>query len=206
MTPGIPSYWRDAKAHLCACDPILSEIVERYEEPPLRSKGQLFETLARSIVGQQISSRAADAVWGRLVTVLGEVSPTAVMATGTEQMRGAGLSQRKVEYLVGLADAADELAAVPWQELPDDEVRRRLCQLRGIGPWTADMILLFTLLRPDILPLGDLGVVRAMEKLYAGGDELDRDALLALAEPWRPFRTVATWYLWRSLDPEPVEY
>ena len=205
-TAGVPAYWNEAKEHLRRADPLMAAIIREHEEPPLKSKGQLFETLAHSIVGQQISALAADAIWRRLVELLGTVTPENITRASTESMRGVGLSGRTVEYLKGLADANDELEQLPWTTMNDDEVHRALCRLRGIGPWTADMILIFSLCRPDILPLGDIGVVRVMERLYADGARLNAEQLTEIAEPWRPFRTVATWYLWRSLDPEPVEY
>ena len=161
-----PDYWDEAKAHLCAVDPVIGAIIARLEEPPLRSKDQIFETLVHSIVGQQISAKAAEAVWGRFLSLVGSVSPKSVLEPTTEALRGVGLSGRKVEYIQGLATAGAWVVDHPWSERTDDEVRADLISLRGVGPWTAEMVLIFTLLRPDILPLGDIGVVRAIEALY----------------------------------------
>ena len=202
----IPGYWREGKAHLRQVDPILGDIIDRLEEPPLRSKGRVFETLVHSVVGQQISAKAADAVWGRFVELVGDVTPERVAVHTPEALRSVGLSGRKVEYILGLGTTGAWVVDHPWFERTDDEVRTELVSLRGIGPWTAEMVLIFTLLRPDILPLGDIGVVRAMEGLYAGGERLEKGRLEAIAEPWKPYRTVATWYLWRHIDAEPVEY
>lgn len=202
----VPGYWSEAKAHLRRVDPVLGAIIDRLEDPPLRSKGRVFETLVHSVVGQQISAKAADAVWGRLVDLVGDVTPERVAVHAPENLRALGLSGRKVEYILGLATTGAWVVEHPWAERTDDQVRAELVRLRGIGPWTAEMVLIFTLLRPDILPLGDIGVVRAMEGLYADGERLEPARLEALAEPWKPYRTVATWYLWRHIDAEPVEY
>ena len=206
LQTGPPPYWAAAKTYLRAADPIIAGLIDQYESPPLRSKGRLFETLIHSIVGQQISARAADAIWSRLVESVGDVSPEGVNAVPDAALRAVGLSGRKAEYIRGIVKAAPALANRPWSALSDDEIRAALTDLRGIGPWTADMLLIFCFLRPDILPLGDIGVVRVMERLYGAGQPLTPEALRTIASPWAPYRTVATWYLWRSLDPEPVEY
>ena len=201
-----PTYWEDAKAHLRARDSVIARIIDAYEEPPLRSKGRVFETLVHSIVGQQISAVAADAVWKRFLALVGEVEPDTVKAKSVGELRAVGLSGRKVEYILGLAEHAAWVGDFNWSELSDDEVRKKLTKLRGVGPWTAEMVLIFSLLRPDILPLGDIGIVRAMEELYADRARLEPTELLEIAAPWAPYRTVAVWYLWRHLDAEPVEY
>ncbi len=202
----IPEYWEKAKRHLRAVDPVMDGLIGRYEEPPLRSKMNLFETLVNAVVGQQISALAAAAVWQRVKDAVGLITPNNIREVEVDALRAAGLSGRKVEYVKGLAERGDWLNETPWSELSDDEVRRQLCTLRGIGPWTAEMALIFTFLRPDVLPLGDIGVVRTIERHYAAGERLSEEQLTAFAAPWQPFRTVGVWYLWRSLDPEPVEY
>ena len=201
-----PDYWDEAKAHLSVVDPLMADLIERYEDPPLRSRGRLFETLVHAIIGQQISAQAAGAVWGRFLQVVGDVEPENILAVSTEELREAGLSGRKVEYIQGLAGDAEWLVSKPWSEMNNEEIQRSLCGLRGIGPWTAEMAMIFSLLRPDVFPLGDIGVVRSIERHYANGARLTHPELEVFAAPWRPYRTVAVWYLWRSLDPEPVEY
>jgi DNA-3-methyladenine glycosylase II len=201
-----PEYWEEAKAFLRERDPVLKRIIASYEEPPLRSKGRVFETLVHSIVGQQISAKAADAVWGRFLTLVGPVEPASIPMHSTEALRGVGLSGRKVEYIQGLARDAAWVVDFDWSPLSDDDVRKKLTKLRGVGPWTAEMVLIFSLLRADIFPLGDIGIVRAIEELYADRERLEDDALLTIAKGWAPYRTVAVWYLWRHLDAEPVEY
>ena len=202
----VPRYWDEAKAHLRRVDPILGGVIDAHEDPPLRSKRDVFETLVHAIVGQQISAKAADAVWKRLVGLVGEVDADGILSHPTEALRAVGLSGRKVEYIQGLARDAVWVDTAPWESWDDDEVRRRLTALRGVGPWTAEMVLIFSLLRPNVLPLGDIGVIRAVERLYRGGATLDVEEVAAVAAAWAPYRTVGTWYLWRYLDAEPVEY
>ena len=203
---GVPAYWQKAKKHLQKNDAVMAELIRRYEEPPLRSKGRLFETLVRSIVGQQISAKAADAIWGRFVAAVGEVTPKNILRKRAPTLRKVGLSERKVEYIQGLAKAGSSIANESWSELSDEEIRNKLVTFKGIGPWTVNMVLIFTLLRPDILPLGDIGVIRGIERQYAKGKRLTPGKIEKITGSWRPYRTVGVWYIWRSLDPEPVEY
>ncbi len=201
-----PSYWNDAKAHIRAVDPILAAVIDAHEEPPLRSRGRAFETLIHAIVGQQISAAAAAAVWGRLVALLQAVTPAQISRQPVAALRGVGLSGRKVEYIHGLAENARWVQTIDWATLDDDAVRKKLMALRGVGPWTAEMVMIFTLLRPDVLPLGDIGVIRAVEQLYAGGSALSKAQVAEVAASWAPYRTVGVWYLWRHIDADPVEY
>ena len=201
-----PEYWAEAKAHIRAHDPIMDALISRYEQPALVTKRRLFETLAHSIVGQQISAVAAQAVWQRFSDLVTAVTPERVRLFSQDELRGVGLSRRKAEYILGLAHNEGYLTETPWDDLSDDEVVKKLVHLRGIGPWTAQMVLIFYLLRPDVLPLGDIGLIRGVENLYAQGRRLERTHVESIAEKWRPYRTVATWYIWRSVDEEPVEY
>nr|WP_242508791.1 DNA-3-methyladenine glycosylase 2 family protein [Rhodocyclus purpureus] len=186
----------------------MAMLVERYADTALASRGDPFATLARSIVGQQISVPAADSVWRKLAYAVPEFVPEALLATDPVTLRGAGLSARKVEYLVDLAGhfVSGALAVERWSAMSDAEVIAELTAVRGIGVWTAEMFLIFNLLRPDVLPLDDIGLQRAVALHYAGGERPSRRALAAQGERWRPWRSVATWYLWRSLDPVPVAY
>ena len=207
---GAPSYWEEAKKVLSESDPTLASIIQRFaqeEDPPLVSRGDLFYTLSNAIVGQQISAAAAAAVWERLcVHWEYDVSPARILACSDETLRSLGLSRRKIEYLKGVAESMPNLATFPWLEMTDQEVIETLCSLRGIGPWTAEMALIFTLLRPDVLPLGDIGVIRAVERAYHHGEKLTKSEVELIAEQWKPYRTVAVWYLWRTIDAEPVAY
>ena len=202
-----PEYWSEACAELCVKDPVLAKVIKKYPGPILTSKGDLFSTLIRSIVGQQISVLAADAVWGRFSALVGEISPELILKQTPEALKNSGLSARKVEYIRGISETwTKEYAEIDWEILSDDQVKRKLIALRGVGPWTAEMILMFSLLRPDIFPIDDIGAIRAIENIYNGGEVMSKEDLLDQAENWAPWRTVATWFLWRTIDDEPVEY
>jgi DNA-3-methyladenine glycosylase II len=211
-----PHYWDEAVRALSRADRVLRRLVRRYPGVHLKRRSDAFTTLARAIVGQQISVKAADAIWGRFVALDGgrprrgfpRLAPARVSLQGIPALRGCGLSQRKAEYLTDLAAhfASGRLDPSHWKPLEDEALIAALVDVKGIGRWTAEMFLMFHELRPDILPVDDLGLQRALADLYNGGERLDRAAMVALAEPWRPWRSVATWYLWRSLDPIPVEY
>jgi DNA-3-methyladenine glycosylase II len=203
----VPAYWAQAKQELSAVDPVLAGFISRYDGEVLATRGDLFFTLLRSIVGQQISGKAAAAIWDRVVSLVGEVTPHHVLAHPFDELRECGLSNSKTRYIVGISEAFQAgFGERRWEDLSDEQVVAKLCELKGVGVWTAEMILIFTFLRPDVFPVGDLGVVRGIERLYNDGEELTKAELLDLSEGWRPWRTVATWYLWRSLDAEPVEY
>jgi DNA-3-methyladenine glycosylase II len=205
---GMPAEWQRAAGILARRDPVLRRVIRDQAGKQVRFRDDAFFSLARSIVGQQISVKAAESVWTRLGAALGEVTPAAVARADVETLRGCGLSARKVEYLGGLAErfVAPGFDARRWHALPDAEVIADLVRLRGIGRWTAEMFLIFHLRRPDILPVDDLGLQKAVSLLYNGGLPLSRDELAGVGQRWAPWRSVATWYLWRSLDPVPVEY
>ncbi|HSD42162.1 MAG TPA: DNA-3-methyladenine glycosylase [Burkholderiales bacterium] len=207
-TTVIPDYWLRAKRSLARRDPVMSGIMRAYPRVALRSRGDPFHTLARSIVGQQISVKAADTVWARFTAAAPTLAPEAVLALGLPRMRACGLSGRKAEYLHDLARhfADGTIHVHRWPEMDDEAVIAELVQVRGIGRWTAEMFLMFNLLRPDVLPVADLGLQRAASLHYRRGRPIAIGALRALGERWAPWRSVATWYLWRSLDPVPIEY
>jgi len=183
-------------------------IMRSHPRIALRSRGDPFQTLARSIVGQQISVKAADSVWSKLGRVSPGMQPQEIAKARRSRLLGAGLSGRKAEYLHDLARrfCDGSLHAARWAEMDDESVIDDLTQVRGIGRWTAEMFLMFHLLRPNVLPLDDLGLRKAVRVHYFGGDEATVEAIRLLAQDWEPWRSVATWYLWRSLDPVPVEY
>jgi len=210
-----PDFWTRAKRRLCAADPVLAAIIRRHPRIALASRGDAFGTLARSIVGQQISVKAADSVWGRVCATCGEVSPRSVLRRRAGTLRQCGLSERKVEYLRDLAAHFDggHIDAARLARMSDEEVIEHLTAVRGIGRWTAEMFLIFNLQRPDVLPLDDLGLLKAIGRHYLAGQEAaslqrgeGRRRVAQVASCWAPYRSVATWYLWRSLDPVPVEY
>lgn len=210
-----PAYWLRAKRALAQADPTLARIIRNHPGVALVSRGDAFATLARSIVGQQISVKAADAVWGRLTQACPELAPRALLRKRAATLRACGLSERKVEYLRDLAEhfASGRVDPRRLAALDDEEVIERLTDIRGIGRWTAEMFLIFNLLRPNVLPLDDLGLLKAISMHYLDGASTQallkregRVRIERLAAPWAPWRSVATWYLWRSLDPVPVEY
>jgi DNA-3-methyladenine glycosylase II len=210
-----PPFWTRAKRRLAAADPVMSAIMKRHPRIALLPRGDAFHTLARSIVGQQISVKAADSVWMRVCGACGELSPGSVIRRRAATLRACGLSERKVEYLRDLAAhfAGDRVDLASLAKMSDDEVVARLTDIRGIGRWTAEMFLIFNLLRPDVLPLDDLGLLKAIGRHYLAGctpasllKGEGRQRVVELASRWIPYRSVATWYLWRSMEPVPVEY
>lgn len=203
-----PHYWAQASEALAAGDPLMAKLVCCYQGASLVSRGDPFSTLARSIVGQQISVKAADSVWTRFVDRVGEVTPLRVSTVGEDGLAGCGLSQRKIEYVSDLAKhfVSGRMDPSNWAALDDEAIIGELVGVRGIGRWTAEMFLIFNLMRPDVFPVDDIGLQRAVFERYFAGEKQPRKVLAEFGDRWRPWRSVATWYLWRSLDPVPVEY
>jgi len=204
----IPDYWQQASIELAQGDSVLAGLVERFSGCSLVSRGDPFATLARSIVGQQISVKAADSVWGRFVAALPVLTPAEVLAIEPKILRHCGLSARKVEYVGDLARhfTTGQIHVSHWSATSDAEIIAELTAVRGIGVWTAEMFLIFNQLRPDVFPLDDIGLQKAVALHYCQGERPARHQLAMYGERWRPWRSVATWYLWRSLDPVPVDY
>jgi DNA-3-methyladenine glycosylase II len=203
-----PEYWNRAKRDLAGRDPVMARIIRRHPRVHLAPRGDPFHTLARAIVGQQISVAAAQSVWNRFSAVAVEMVPARILELKAGQLRACGLSERKCEYISDLARrfAHGAVHAHRWHAMGDEEVIEDLVQVRGIGRWTAEMFLIFNLLRPDVFPLGDLGLQKGLRIAYHGGRKVSLATLRRRGETLRPWRSVATWYLWRSLDPVPVEY
>jgi DNA-3-methyladenine glycosylase II len=203
-----PEYWDRAKRALARRDPVLAGIMRRHPRVHLAARGEPFQTLARAIVGQQISVKAAQSVWNRVLAVAPGMTPGEVLAVRRPRLRACGLSDRKTEYIADLARHFAEGAVHPhrWPDMEDEAVVAELVAVRGIGRWTAEMFLMFNLLRPDVYPLGDLGLLKAVRLTYFRGRDVPLSRIRKLGEQWTPWRSVATWYLWRSLDPLPVEY
>ena len=201
--------------HLRAADPLMAELIGRFGHPEGvraargRRPGDAYGALVRAIVGQQLSTKAARSIFERLVEYFGGHTPTPgeLLDADPEEMRAAaGLSRAKVTFLRNLAEHVEdgELRLDQFAELSDEEVAEQLIAIKGLGPWTIHMFLIFHLGRPDVLPVGDLGIRKAVQVLY-GLDALPTPAELErIAEPWRPHRSLASLYLWRSLDNEPV--
>jgi DNA-3-methyladenine glycosylase II len=207
-----PEYWDDACRHLSRRDRVMKKLIPKFGEARLQSRGDAFTTLARSIVGQQISVKAAQSVWDRFAQAVGgpshRLDPSAVLVLDTPALRAAGLSARKAEYLGDLARHFDAgtVHVRQWQQMDDEAIIDELVAIRGIGRWTAEMFLIFHLMRPDVLPLDDLGLVKGISVNYFSGEPVSRAEVREIGDAWAPFRSVATWYIWRSLDPLPVEY
>jgi DNA-3-methyladenine glycosylase II len=202
----------DALEELRRSDPVMRRLVD--EHGPLdeeeRRRGRPLEpygALVRSIVGQQLSTKAARSIYERLTNLFDgrTPSPAELLAADPEEVRSAGLSRPKVAYLRSLAEHVEsgELELARLSELPDEEVTEQLTAVKGLGQWTSDMFLIFHLGRPDVLPVGDLGIRRAVERAYGLAELPDAARLTELGEPWRPHRSLASLYLWRSLDNEP---
>ncbi|ABP34077.1 DNA-3-methyladenine glycosylase family protein [Polynucleobacter asymbioticus] len=204
-----PEYWEQACGELMKHDRILKKLIPKYGSGFLVTRGDAFTTLARAIVGQQISVAAAQAVWDRVLTASKKkVNPKNILELTVEELRAAGLSGRKVEYIRDLADhfASGRLHASQWKDMDDESVIKELSSIRGVGRWTAEMFLIFNMVRPNILPLDDVGLIKAISLNYFSGEPVSRHEAREVAANWAPWRTVATWYMWRSIDPIPVEY
>ena len=203
-----PAYWGQACTHLARTDRVMKKLIPQFGSARLESRGDAFVTLARSIVGQQISVKAAQSVWDRFAALSRKLTPAAVLKLKVDDMRAAGLSARKVEYLVDLSLHFDAGAVHvrDWQDMEDEAIIDELVAIRGIGRWTAEMFLIFHLMRPNVLPLDDVGLINGVSRSYFSGEPVSRSDLREVAQAWQPFCTVATWYIWRSLDPVPVAY
>jgi DNA-3-methyladenine glycosylase II len=211
-SPASPPYWDEACRHLGRRDRVLRKLIPKFGDARLQSRGDAFTTLARSVVGQQISVKAAQSVWDRFAQAVGgraeRLQPASVLALPLPTLRGAGLSARKAEYLQDLARHFDDgrVHVAQWTAMDDQAIIDELVAIRGIGRWTAEMFLIFHLLRPDVLPVDDLGLLRGISVNYFSGEPVSRAEAREVGEAWAPFRSVATWYIWRSLDPLPVDY
>ena len=204
-----PEYWDQACTELMKHDRILKKIIPKYGPGFLITRGDSFTTLARSIVGQQISVAAAQSVWNKVLLVVNQkISPKQILALTVEDLRAAGLSGRKVEYIRDLAEHFDSgrLHADQWQGMEDEAIIKELSEIRGIGRWTAEMFLIFNMVRPNILPLDDVGLIKAISLNYFSGEPVSRHEAREVAANWAPWQTVATWYMWRSIDPIAIEH
>ena len=197
--------WDKAVTDLSKNDHILAKIITDYPKERMEMKNDTLHTLVRSVVGQQISVRAADAIWNRLDEVCNNsITEKNLLELSIEDMRKTGLSNTKSNYIINIVNA--NLSELDWEDMSDEEVSNELCKIKGIGPWTADMFLIFRLGRTNILPLGDIGLVNAINLHYNNKEKLSKEELMKFKEKWSPWCSIATWYMWRSLDPVPVEY
>ena len=212
MSDGIelvtPEYWEEARKYLTRRDRVMKRLIPQFGTACLQSRGDAFTTLARSIVGQQISVKAAQSVWERFSALPKRMTPANVLKLKVDDMRAAGLSARKIEYLVDLALHFDSglVHVDSWKDMSDELIIEELVAIRGIGRWTAEMFLIFHLMRPNVLPLDDIGLINGISKNYFSGETVSRSEAREVAAAWNPYCSVATWYIWRSLDPLPVAY
>ena len=198
-----PVYWDEAVDALVARDRILRRIIPKYGDVWLSSPDAPFLTLARALIGHQSSAKAAGAAWQRLTAGCGnELTPEAVLELAAADSTLAGLPKRKAEYIIDLAGHFAEKKVQPaqWGDMDDEAVVAELCAIRGIGRWTAEMFLIFHLQRADVLPLDDSRLLKAISLHYFSGEPVSRFEAREVAQAWAPWRTVATWFLWRSLD------
>jgi len=203
-----PDYWDEAKIALKKRDKTLKKIIDSYHGETMALRGDAFFTLARSITGQQISVKAADSVWKKLQKGVGNITPDIIANTDSSILRSCGLSTQKVLYLHALANhfLENKKRIKHWPKMTDQDIIDELTGIKGIGRWTAEMFLIFGLGRPDVFPIADLGLLKGIYRHYNKGKKMPVHEVSALGERWQPWRTVATWYLWRALDPLPVAY
>jgi DNA-3-methyladenine glycosylase II len=209
-----PPYWEAATEHLRDADPTLAGLIAAFPGIHLTRRSDPFTTLSRAIVGQQISVKAAQSIWDRFAAAAGgtgspvRLDPARVARMRLPALTAVGLSGRKAEYLRDLARHFKDGSLDPaqWPALSDEALIEALVDVKGIGRWTAEMFLIFHELRPDVFPLDDIGLQKAIARHYFAGRRRARRTLERLGRRWQPYRSVATWYLWRSLDPIPVEY
>ena len=203
-----PKYWEQATKELVKNDQVMGNLILGAKGTMSYSHGDAFTTLARSIVSQQISVKAAESVWNRLIVSVPEMIPQAVYNLEDDVLRGCGLSQRKIDYLqdLSLHFINNDLNETIWHEMDDEALILELTRVKGVGRWTAEMFLIFYMLRPNIFPIDDLGIKRALSIQYNDGKPVGKNEMYIISDLWRPWRSVATWYLWRSLGPLPAEY
>ena len=201
-------WWEQAVFYLSDNDPIMKNIINNHKEDYLQSRDDPFNALCRTIIGQQISVKAAASIWNKFATGTKNINPKNVIKYGNNNIRKCGISNKKVEYIIGLSNFFIENpdSVNLWKKMDDKSIIKELCQLKGIGPWSAEIFLMFCLLRPDVLPLGDLGLRRAVGKNYLNTFDPTYEEVEKVAKKWIPYRSAATWFLWKSIDPIPVAY
>jgi len=201
-----PHYWQESLDYLCNKDEALATVIKNNNDCVLTERKNALESLLGSIVAQQISIKAAASIWGRVVNVVGEITTTNVLKAGFDKLRACGLSNQKAQYFINIAEHFKTHKindASHWQNRDYSEIVTELTSIKGVGPWTAQMFGMFYLLEPDIFPLKDLGIIRAINQLYSSGDkDLDMSAIINISNQWQPYRTVASLFLWRFIDGE----
>ena len=210
LPEGAPAYWAEACRQLMRRDRVLKRLIPQLSSqallPRAQSADDAFATLARSIVGQQIAVKSAKTLWNKFAKLPEQMKPELVLKLKVDDMRAAGLSARKVDYLVDLAlhFTENRLRMDEWAEMSDDVIIAELMAIRGLSRWTAENFLIYYLARPNVLPLDDAGLIQGISLNYFSGDPVSRSDAREVAEAWKPWCTVATWYIWRSLEAQPV--
>ncbi|MDB4822027.1 hypothetical protein OAH81_03210 [Candidatus Pseudothioglobus singularis] len=205
----LPAYWQQSKEFLTHTDPKLAKLILEHQQYSISSRGEALETLLRSIVGQQISVQAAASVWGKLEKKIGKIKPENVILMSFEELKSCGLSKQKVQYIINICNHFINFSIkdhLYWENRSFESIYDELITIKGVGPWTAEMFGMFYLLEKDIFPIKDIGIIRAMNQIYGEGKLLSLEKIIAISETWRPYRSVACWFLWRSIDSEEVLY
>ena len=204
-----PAYWQDSLQYLTSADKTLGDVISQHKDYSITARGEAYETLLRAIVGQQISVKAAASVWNKIIGLIKIIEPNKVLSTSKEKLKLCGLSKQKTQYILNISEhfkINNIIDDTYWENRTYLSVYEELITIKGIGPWTAEMFGMFHLLEKDIFPLKDVGVIRAMNELYNNGKKLDIDKIIEISDTWRPYRSVACWFLWRSIDSEEVLY
>ena len=204
-----PAYWQDSLQYLTSADKTLGDVISQHKDYSITSRGEAYETLLRAIVGQQISVKAAASVWNKIVDLIKIIEPNKVLSTSKEKLKLCGLSKQKTQYILNISEhfkINNIIDDTYWEERTYLSVYEELITIKGIGPWTAEMFGMFYLLEKDIFPLKDVGILRAMYQLYNNGERIDIDKIVKISDTWKPYRSVACWFLWKSIDSEEVLY
>ena len=205
-----PNYWQESIEYLTKTDPQLAKILKQHSQYSITSRGEALETLLRSIVGQQISVKAAASVWKKLTNLIGSIKSENVLSASSENLKSCGLSKQKTQYIINIAEhfKANDIANHSyWKGRTYLSIYDELITIKGIGPWTAEMFGMFYLLEKDIFPIKDVGIIRAMNRLYGNNNKvLGLDEIIKISDTWKPYRSVACWFLWRSIDSKEVLY
>ena len=205
-----PNYWQESIEYLTKTDPQLAKILKQHSQYSITSRGEALETLLRSIVGQQISVKAAASVWKKLTNLIGSIKSENVLSASSENLKSCGLSKQKTQYIINIAEHFKDNQIVShsyWKGRTYLSIYDELITIKGIGPWTAEMFGMFYLLEKDIFPIKDVGIIRAMNRLYGNNNKvLGLDEIIKISDTWKPYRSVACWFLWRSIDSKEVLY
>ena len=204
-----PKYWQKSKEFLSKVDPSLEGLLLKHDDYIISSRGEALETLLRAIVGQQISVQAAASVWGKLANKIGQIKPENLLSLSFDDLKACGLSKQKTQYLINICNHFISFSIKDhshWEDRSFESVYQELITIKGVGPWTAEMFGMFYLLEKDIFPIKDIGIIRAMNQIYGDGNILSKNQIIEISEQWKPYRSVACWFLWKSIDSEDVQY